>query len=142
MVVRCDKKKRLTFQCPCGDVQQPEVLPPNSVQSIPESSGASNDESGGEEFVETKKGQPGSSATFPNGLRDVHEMSATIASKEEDPLRSAERSGECIFPDNHTYYQKRVAIAVCIEERLTFCSTKITQPLQLSIYRYLQMLWT
>lgn len=28
------------------------------------------------EIVETRKGQPGSHATYPNGLRDVHEMAA------------------------------------------------------------------
>jgi hypothetical protein len=42
---------------------------------------------------ETRKGRPGSKATFPNGLRDVHEKSLADISGEE-AYQAAERSGE------------------------------------------------
>lgn len=52
--------------------------------------------------VETRKGVPGSIPTFPNGLRDVHEMSAAaeaLTSINHEEIRLAERSGEYSFLD-------------------------------------------
>jgi hypothetical protein len=49
------------------------------------------------ENIETRKGQPGSTPTFPNGLKDVHEMAAAaeaLTTFGESPMRVAERSGE------------------------------------------------
>jgi hypothetical protein len=49
---------------------------------------------------ETKKGQPGSKATFPNGLKDVHEMAAAAEAlstmNTEEAIKVAERKGEPI----------------------------------------------
>lgn len=45
---------------------------------------------------ETKKGRPGDQATFPNGLRDVHEMAAAaevLSELNEDSVQRAERTG-------------------------------------------------
>jgi hypothetical protein len=45
---------------------------------------------------ETKKGRPGDHATFPNGLRDVHEMAAAaevLTELNEDAVQRAERTG-------------------------------------------------
>jgi hypothetical protein len=42
----------------------------------------------------TRKGRPGSKATFPNGLRDVHEISYAEASQ-DSAFQAAERNGEC-----------------------------------------------
>jgi len=47
--------------------------------------------------IETKKGQPGSKATFPNGLKDVHEMAAAAEAlstlNTEEAVQVAERKG-------------------------------------------------
>lgn len=47
--------------------------------------------------METRKGQPGSRPTFPNGFRDVHEMSAAAEAladmNEVTAMKQAERSG-------------------------------------------------
>lgn len=48
---------------------------------------------------ETRKGQPGSKATFPNGLKDVHDMAAaaealTGMGGEDEGIKTAERKGE------------------------------------------------
>lgn len=48
--------------------------------------------------TETKKGQPGSTPTFPNGLRDVHEMAAAaeaLADLGGESGAAAERKREC-----------------------------------------------
>ena len=45
--------------------------------------------------AETKKGKPGSRATYPNGLRDVHEIAAAaeaLGVLSQDGHRAAERS--------------------------------------------------
>ncbi len=52
-----------------------------------------------ESDIETRKGVPGSKATFPNGLKDVHDMAAAAEALsglgyEEQTLKVAERKGE------------------------------------------------
>ncbi|GMK53712.1 hypothetical protein CspeluHIS016_0102980 [Cutaneotrichosporon spelunceum] len=74
-----DKRKggsgagRVHTKCACGDLknQQPSTIPAGMAASY-QSAGAA----GSPRATETKKGQPGSTPTFPNGLRDVHEMAA------------------------------------------------------------------
>lgn len=54
---------------------------------------------------ETKKGRPGDQATFPNGLRDVHEMAAAaevLTELNEDPMQRVERTGEFRFTHDLT----------------------------------------
>jgi hypothetical protein len=74
-------------------------MPPASSLT-PSRSGASSSEHSptptpySPENDETRKGRPGSKATFPNGLRDVHEKSFAEVSGEE-AYQAAERSGEC-----------------------------------------------
>lgn len=78
-------------------------MPPSGgLQASSSRSGASSSEhsptptplSPGDEDVDmaTRKGKPGSRATFPNGLRDVHEMSYAEASHDE-AFQAAERQG-------------------------------------------------
>jgi hypothetical protein len=47
--------------------------------------------------VETRKGVPGSTPTFPNGLKDVHEMAAAAEALHglgvDETLQVAERKG-------------------------------------------------
>lgn len=47
---------------------------------------------------ETRKGVPGSKATFPNGLKDVHDMAAAAEAlsglgQEQEAIKVAERKG-------------------------------------------------
>ncbi|BEI83216.1 hypothetical protein CcaverHIS002_0310840 [Cutaneotrichosporon cavernicola] len=60
-------------KCACGSLknQQPSTIPAGMAASY-QSAGQTPSPRG----TETKKGQPGSTPTFPNGLRDVHEMAA------------------------------------------------------------------
>ncbi|BEJ14049.1 hypothetical protein CspHIS471_0312230 [Cutaneotrichosporon sp. HIS471] len=60
-------------KCACGDLknQQPSTIPAGMAASY-QSAGPTPSP----RATETKKGQPGSTPTFPNGLRDVHEMAA------------------------------------------------------------------
>ncbi|TXT14135.1 uncharacterized protein COLE_00328 [Cutaneotrichosporon oleaginosum] len=60
-------------KCTCGDLknQQPSTIPAGMAASM-QSAAVTPSPRG----TETKKGQPGSTPTFPNGLRDVHEMAA------------------------------------------------------------------
>lgn len=49
-----------------------------------------------EENVETRKGVPGSAATFPNGLRDVHDMAQAaqaLSFMGGEGIKVAERQG-------------------------------------------------
>lgn len=74
--------------------------------------------------TETKKGQPGSTPTFPNGLRDVHEMAAAaeaLADLGGENGAAAERNREHHF---HDYLR-------CRDLALTQ-SPQPTEPLQLS----------
>jgi hypothetical protein len=93
-------------QCACGDPQPPNVIMPSSsgLQASSSRSGGSSSEhsptptplSPGDDETGTRKGRPGSKATFPNGLRDVHEMSMSQAEASNDAaFQAAERSGEC-----------------------------------------------
>lgn len=94
------KGAKLTHQCICDEPKPEAVIftdpipPPAPLPSIP--SVESGEEA--EDDVETKKGQPGSKATFPNGLRDVHEMAAAAEALAqfnlEEQQRTVERSGE------------------------------------------------
>ncbi|WWD19168.1 hypothetical protein CI109_103626 [Kwoniella shandongensis] len=65
-------------KCACGDpaISNPvqSSLAPDTSVSVPSSAASAVDET--EIEVETKKGQPGSRATFPRGLKDVHELAA------------------------------------------------------------------
>ncbi|WVF67540.1 hypothetical protein IAT40_002296 [Kwoniella sp. CBS 6097] len=79
-------------KCACGDAksQPPAVIQPtsnsttNNVASSSQSTAmATNEQPSQDEIVppavvevETRKGQPGSRATFPRGLKDVHELAA------------------------------------------------------------------
>ena len=51
------------------------------------------------EEQETKKGQPGSKATLPNGLKDIHDMAAAAealsAFQRDNEMQMAHRKGEC-----------------------------------------------
>jgi len=70
--------------------------------------------------VETKKGQPGSKATFPNGLKDVHEMAAAAEAlstlNTDETMKVAERKGVSVRSS-----QGSIANA-----QLTACSTHVT----------------
>jgi len=92
---------RLMIQCACGDSQPPNIIMPSSSSlhaSSSRSGGSSSEHSPtptpySPENDETRKGRPGSKATFPNGLRDVHEKSSADMHGEE-AYQAAERSGE------------------------------------------------
>ncbi|OCF44006.1 hypothetical protein I317_02112 [Kwoniella heveanensis CBS 569] len=86
-----EKRKSSGSSCVCGDakIQPPAMIHPTSstsTENAPTSSHlptSSNDETLDDETatpavveVETRKGQPGSRATFPRGLKDVHELAA------------------------------------------------------------------
>jgi hypothetical protein len=64
-----------------------------------------NGQSETEGVIETRKGVPGSMATFPNGLKDVHEMSAAAEALRgfttDDQIRVAERTGQSFSFDIH-----------------------------------------
>ncbi|ORY35493.1 hypothetical protein BCR39DRAFT_510076 [Naematelia encephala] len=90
-------------KCQCGDPRPPTMLLPNEVnRTLPERSSSPSETptppSGQilNENTGTRKGVPGSTPTFPNGLRDVHDMAAaadvlsTLGS--EDTQKLAERS--------------------------------------------------
>ena len=65
----------------------PGQIPPAAGSTTPET----------ETEAETKKGRPGSKATFPNGLKDVHDMAAAAQALQglgtEEMLLVAERKG-------------------------------------------------
>ncbi|KAI9637586.1 uncharacterized protein MKK02DRAFT_9645, partial [Dioszegia hungarica] len=93
---KCCKDKRKSNSvhnaCVCGD-SAPVAPPPDHHAESSRASGSTTPIEAMESF-ETRKGQPGSSATFPNGLKDVHEMNAAVEALTgfaEDPMRSAER---------------------------------------------------
>jgi hypothetical protein len=72
-------------------------MPSNAGSSHSKSESASpTPPSGPADNLETRKGQPGSNPTFPNGFKDVHEMAAAaeaLTTFGEDGMRTAERSG-------------------------------------------------
>lgn len=105
-------------QCACGELknQTPSTIMPGqagpsvtaartSPPAPPKSQSPQHQQQGKDtpgtsttpEIVETRKGQPGSHATFPNGLRDVHEMAAAaeaLTGLGGDTNQAAERKCE------------------------------------------------
>ncbi|EIW68362.1 hypothetical protein TREMEDRAFT_14527, partial [Tremella mesenterica DSM 1558] len=66
-------------KCTCGDSQTPSMILPGSLDSSARRNGDSSVSSPSptrQAETETRKGQPGSTPTYPNGLKDVHEMAA------------------------------------------------------------------
>lgn len=65
------------LQCQCGDLKaasrKASVAAPEPIQLPPPTTTTPSTQS---PASETKKGVPGSTPTFPNGLRDVHDMAA------------------------------------------------------------------
>jgi hypothetical protein len=75
---------------------QSVVQPETSTPPLPASNGPG--ETGIQTEQETRKGQPGSKATFPNGLKDVHEMAAAAEALsglggDDERIQVAERKG-------------------------------------------------
>ncbi|WWC71436.1 uncharacterized protein I206_105392 [Kwoniella pini CBS 10737] len=90
-------------KCSCGDVKTPSttsaVIQPIANQSnLSEQTPTLQDVDQDEEIeFETRKGQPGSKATFPRGFKDVLELAAAANAlaglvKEDTPYKVAERS--------------------------------------------------
>ncbi|WWC63439.1 uncharacterized protein I303_106041 [Kwoniella dejecticola CBS 10117] len=95
-------------KCACGDVKNPPItsaiIQPVTTQSsfseqLPASEQFEEDE---EVEIETRKGQPGSKATFPRGFKDVLELAAAANAlaglvKEDTPFKVAERSVQALL---------------------------------------------
>ncbi|WVW85477.1 hypothetical protein I302_107515 [Kwoniella bestiolae CBS 10118] len=91
-------------KCICGDTRStatPSIIPPTSNPVEPTSSTQGSDQDQENEpqivEVETRKGQPGSKATFPRGFKDVLELAAAANTltgllKDDSSYRVAERS--------------------------------------------------
>lgn len=100
--------------------RQTDITASKEPLIIPQASTASD---GGKQ--DTRKGQPGSHADFPNGLKDVHEMAAAadaLAGLIGEAATNQERKSKC----------PRV---------LADISHQPTQPLQLRDNRHLPLLW-
>ncbi|WVQ79676.1 hypothetical protein IAT38_001776 [Cryptococcus sp. DSM 104549] len=112
----CKEKRKTTgssvhTKCKCGSADPKAcdvTLPPNVVSALASSnaeagpSGTSGTTSSEDKEVETRKGQPGSKATFPNGLRDVHEMAEAASSlaglgDDDGVVKAAERTVQALL---------------------------------------------
>ncbi|ORX38372.1 hypothetical protein BD324DRAFT_620604 [Kockovaella imperatae] len=75
-------------KCQCGDPIPPEMIMPGSSRPIQPSQDPND-------HMETRKGQPGSKATLPNGLKDIHDMAAAAealsAFQRENEMQMAHR---------------------------------------------------
>ncbi|WVQ68403.1 uncharacterized protein L199_006611 [Kwoniella botswanensis] len=104
----CKDKRKLAgssvhTKCACGDTKNPpstSVIQLTTTQSEQSSSSQGSDqekETETEVEIETRKGQPGSKATFPRGFKDVLELAAAANAlaglvKDDVGYRIAERS--------------------------------------------------
>lgn len=141
------------MQCACGDLknQQPQSImlsqAGGGAVTVPNPSASSSSSSQSittiqavvsqlpPPQVETKKGQPGSTPTFPNGLRDVHEMAA-----------AAQALGGLSDTGNQAAERKREHMTILVNifptaDTMRF-SPKSPQPVQLCHDWRLQVLWT
>ncbi|KAK4685411.1 hypothetical protein P7C73_g4739, partial [Tremellales sp. Uapishka_1] len=108
----CKEKRKgsnVHVKCACGDVKTapavllpPESTPPLEIHHQPEEDAEAVMPTDLE--METRRGQPGSRATFPNGLKDVHEMAAAaeaMVGAKPNEIKVAERRVENLLNPCH-----------------------------------------